>query len=466
MLTIAALFATAADQRFSIYTPHTSYSVTLVNRDGHPYVPLLDVLAPLGSAAARQDGDKWKLKFNDTESEFKSGKTRAKVNRKNLDLSAPFVFDNGRALVPLQSLVVVLARLLPESMEEREPGHRLFIGGATTEFKTEFQSAGPKLVLRFSAPVNPSISTEPGRLRMVFTREPVIAAPGTLAFDDKTIRSASFSEHDGIAELTIHSGAPLLATFGDQNRTITIAPVPQVRAQAPLPAATPPPAPAPAPTPEPASPSTPQGHAPATHARTPVVIDPGHGGDDRGAALSGSLAEKDVTLAWARRLRAALEQKGIAATLLREGDASLSFDQRAALTNAARPLMFITLHAGTTGAGVRIYTAHLGETAPRAGSFLPWDAAQASFLDSSRALAGSVAAEMTKRSIPVGTAPVLLRPLNNVAASAVAIEVMPLAGNVASLMDATYQQSICAAIADGIAGVSKPAPQPGAGAAR
>ena len=467
VVAIVALVATAADdQRFSIYTPHTSYSVTLVDRDGRQYVPLFEVLAPLGSTAAHQDGDKWKLKFNNTESEFKSGKNKAKVNRKNIDLSAPFVIDNGRALVPLRSLVSVLARLVPDSLEQREPAHRLFIGGVITELKTEFQSAGPKLVLRFSAPVNPSISTEPGRLRMVFTREPVIAAAGTQAFDDKTIRAASFSEHDGIAELTINSGAPLLATFGEQNRTITIAPVPQVRAQAPPPAATTPPVPAPAPTPEAASPSAPQGRAPATHVRATVVIDPGHGGDDRGAALSGSLAEKDVTLAWARRLRAALEQKGIPASLLREGDTSLSFDQRAALTNAARPLAFITLHAGTTGAGVRIYTAHLGETAPRAGSFLPWDSAQASFLDSSRALAGSVVAEMTKRSIPVGTAPVLLRPLNNVAAPAVAIEVMPLAGGVASLMDATYQQSICAAIADGVAGVSKPASPPGAGAAR
>jgi N-acetylmuramoyl-L-alanine amidase len=202
------------------------------------------------------------------------------------------------------------------------------------------------------------------------------------------------------------------------------------------------------------------------HARATVVIDPGHGGDDRGAALSETLAEKDVTLAWARRLRAALDQKGIPATILREGDTSLTFDQRAALTNAARPLFFVTLHAGTTGAGVRIYTAHLGESAQRAGSFLPWDTAQAAFLEGSRALAGSVAAEMTKRSIPVGTAPVSLRPLNNVAASAVAIEIMPPAGDVAGLMNATYQQSICVAIADGIAGVAKPAPHPGAGAAK
>jgi N-acetylmuramoyl-L-alanine amidase len=154
-------------------------------------------------------------------------------------------------------------------------------------------------------------------------------------------------------------------------------------------------------------------------------------------------------------LRAALEQKGITAMLLRDGDISLSPDQRAALANAARPQVFVSLHAGSTGSGVRIYTAHLGETAARVGSFLPWDSAQAAFLDASRALAGSVAAEMHKHEIPAGTAPVLVRPLNNIAAPAVAIEVMPPTADIGGLMATGYQQSVCAAIADGIAAAGK-----------
>jgi N-acetylmuramoyl-L-alanine amidase len=327
------------------------------------------------------------------------------------------------------------------------------------------QPPGAKLVLHFSAPVNPAISTESGKLRMIFSREPVVAPGGTQAFDDKVIRAANFSEHDGVAELLIHTGAPVLATFSDQNRTITIAPVPQVRAQAPPPSAAPP-------SPPPASPAAPAQSAPqaaqVTHPRATVVIDPGHGGDDRGAALSATLAEKDVTLVWARRLRAALEQKGIPATLLRDADSALTSDQRAAIANAARPLVFITLHAGTTGSGVRVYTAHLGESAPRAGSFLPWDTAQSAFLDGSRALAGSVVAEIVKRAIPVAAAPVVLRPLNNITASAIAIEIMPPAADVAGLTSAAYQQTVCAAIAEGIAGSSKPvvAPPGAAGSSR
>ena len=146
-----------------------------------------------------------------------------------------------------------------------------------------------------------------------------------------------------------------------------------------------------------------------------------------------------------------------AARLLRDGDTALSFDQRATIANAARPLVFITLHAGSTGSGVRVYTAHLGESAPRAGSFLPWDTAQSAYLDGSRALAGSVVAEITKHEIPVGTAPVLLRPLSNISASAIAIEIMPPAADVAGLMSTSYQQSVCVAIAEGIAATWKPA---------
>jgi N-acetylmuramoyl-L-alanine amidase len=452
VLTIAALAATAADdKRLNIYTPQSFYAVGVLNHDGHDYVALLDILAPLGSAGAYQEGDKWKLRFSGSESEFRAGKTKAKVNRKNVQLSAPFVVENGGGLVPLHSLGLVLSRLMAATVDVREPAMRVFIGGAATQFTAELQPAGGKLVLHFSAPVNPAISTESGRLRMIFSREPVVAPAGTQAFDDKVIRAANFSEHDGVAELLIHTGAPVLASFSDQNRTITIAPVPAVAAS--------PPSAAP-PSPPPTSPTAPAPGAPqaaqVTHPRATVVIDPGHGGDDRGAALSATLAEKDVTLAWARRLRAALEQKGIPATLLRDADNALTADQRAALANAARPLVFITLHAGATGSGVRVYTAHLGESAPRAGSFLPWDTAQSAFLDGSRTLAGSVVAEITKRAIPVAAAPVVLRPLNNVTASAIAIEIMPPATDIAGLTSTAYQQTVCAAIAEGVAGSAKP----------
>ena len=156
VLTIAALAATAADdKRLSVYTPQSFYAVSVLERDGHEYVPLLDVLTPLGPATARQDGDKWKLKFRDTESEFKDGKTKVKVNRTNVKLSAPFVIDNGRGLVPLRSIALVLSRLVPATLDFREPARRIFLGGAATQFTAELQPARRKAGSAFFRPGEP-----------------------------------------------------------------------------------------------------------------------------------------------------------------------------------------------------------------------------------------------------------------------------------------------------------------------
>lgn len=448
----AVLSATAAEEkRLSVYTPQQFFWITLTEREGQDYVALLDILGPLGSATARRDGDKWKVSFERTDAEFKIEKNKAKVNKKNVDLAGPFILENGRGLIPLRSLSVVLPRLIPQAIAVRESARRVFIGNAATQFSEIFQPTPSKLVLQFSGAVNPQIATDGNKVRITFTREPVIAPSNTQNFDEKSIRSATFSEHDSIAELTVQGAVPLLATLSDQNRTITIVPAPQ-RAEAP------PPPPAVAPEQQvPAAQGSPnqQASLPAARPRATVVIDPGHGGEDRGANLSETLVEKDVTLAWSRKLRAALEQRGIPATLLRDGDTSLTADQRAALANAARPLVFVTVHAGSVGSGVRVYTAQLGETIARPGYFLPWDSAQAAFLDGSRALAGSVVAEINKQSIPVGTAPVLLKSLNSVSASAIALEFMPPANDIGGLMSATYQQSIAGAVADGIAAVTK-----------
>lgn len=448
---VAALLLSAAAQqekRLTVYAPQTSYSVAVLDRDGHEYVGLLDMLQPLGTASARQDGDKWKLRFNSGEAEFKPGSSKAKLRGKGVELGAPFLQDKDRGLVPLSVLATVLSRMAATPVSVHETARRVFLGSVATQYTAELLKTAPsRLVLHFTAPVNPSIATEPGRLRMIFTREPVLAPATTQPFDDKLITSATFAERNGAAELTIAGAAPLLATFTDEGRTITVTAVPQPRAQAA------PPAPEPAP-PTAAAPPAPAPAQPAPRPRFLVVIDPGHGGDDRGAILADNLLEKDVTLAWARRLRAALERQGIAVTLLRESDTALGFDQRAVLSNAARAAVFVTLHAGAGSRGVRLYTAHLPDTTQKPGSFLPWDTAQAAFLDPSRALAGSIAAELGKHEVQVSTAPVLMRPLSNIAAAVVALEVTAPPREVLALLAPEFQQSICAAIADGIAAIA------------
>ena len=66
------------------------------------------------------------------------------------------------------------------------------------------------------------------------------------------------------------------------------------------------------------------------------MIDPSHGGYDKGATFGGKLVEKDITLRLAREVRKELEERGIAARLLRESDIDLSLDRRAEITNEQR----------------------------------------------------------------------------------------------------------------------------------
>lgn len=76
-----------------------------------------------------------------------------------------------------------------------------------------------------------------------------------------------------------------------------------------------------------------------------IVIDPGHGGKDRGAIGPSGLKEKDVTLDLSRRLERALEREGnYEVRLTREGDSSLSLKARTGIANNFNADLFISIH--------------------------------------------------------------------------------------------------------------------------
>ena len=79
----------------------------------------------------------------------------------------------------------------------------------------------------------------------------------------------------------------------------------------------------------PAAPANAPPAAALTSSSTPtqyfVVMDASHGGDERGAALTDQLAEKDVTLAFARRLHQELQARGFTALLLRDADTTITW---------------------------------------------------------------------------------------------------------------------------------------------
>lgn len=77
-----------------------------------------------------------------------------------------------------------------------------------------------------------------------------------------------------------------------------------------------------------------------------IAIDAGHGGQDPGAIGRGGTREKDVTLAIARKLAAAIDaEDGMRAKLIREGDYFISLRGRARKARELGADMFISVHA-------------------------------------------------------------------------------------------------------------------------
>jgi N-acetylmuramoyl-L-alanine amidase len=77
-----------------------------------------------------------------------------------------------------------------------------------------------------------------------------------------------------------------------------------------------------------------------------VVIDPGHGGRDPGAvSVSGTIAEKQLTLALARELRDRLVERGrVRVALTRDSDRYLTLEERAAIARNLGSSLFLSLH--------------------------------------------------------------------------------------------------------------------------
>jgi N-acetylmuramoyl-L-alanine amidase len=181
------------------------------------------------------------------------------------------------------------------------------------------------------------------------------------------------------------------------------------------------------------------------------MIDPSHGGDDRGAALGGKVLEKDLTLALARELRRELEDRGIPARLLRESDATLSLERRAEIANEEHASMYIALHAGPPGSGVRVYMPLLPSAPASSGPFFRWENAQVAALDRSKAVAMTVAADLRRAGMSVSTLATPLRPLNNLVAPAIAVEWTPRAGGSRVGESQKTLNTLASAIAAGLA---------------
>ncbi|HZD78320.1 MAG TPA: N-acetylmuramoyl-L-alanine amidase [Acidobacteriaceae bacterium] len=178
-----------------------------------------------------------------------------------------------------------------------------------------------------------------------------------------------------------------------------------------------------------------------------IVLDAAHGGTDSGAHLGAHLDEKDLVLALSIRLRSMLSARGIPVVTTRESDATLPPAQRAAMANAHKATACLILHASESGSGIHLFTSSLPPAQP--ATFLPWDQAQAAYLQQSLRWAAEINTAMTHAGVPVTLGRTAMQPLDNMTCPAAAVEIAPLTKEgaiTAALTDPDYQSRILAGL--------------------
>ncbi len=78
-----------------------------------------------------------------------------------------------------------------------------------------------------------------------------------------------------------------------------------------------------------------------------VILDPGHGGSDRGA-ISSYGYEKDFALDVARNVKPLLEAKGLNVKMTRDSDVFVPLELRARIANVTKDAIFVSIHFNAT----------------------------------------------------------------------------------------------------------------------
>jgi N-acetylmuramoyl-L-alanine amidase len=205
----------------------------------------------------------------------------------------------------------------------------------------------------------------------------------------------------------------------------------------------PPPASPPSQPTPPSQPDLPSQQAPPAPAGPIIVLDPAHGGTDSGARGENGIVEKDLVLQIARTVRGELERQGYHVAMTRDDDSNPSYDDRAAVANARRDAIFISLHIASTGTAgtARAYydqfwsripspvppaaDAHVKKANPPVNTLISWQEAQRPYAEASHRLADLLQAQCAQllSGSAVTSTGAAVRELRSVAAPAVALEI-------------------------------------------
>jgi N-acetylmuramoyl-L-alanine amidase len=461
---------------FVFYFPK-SHSVLSIRNYGNveylPFLRLLNLFGQVGSLKSKRKSlEVW---FNSTHIRLRQDNPNVRLNNSRLKLGQPVRFIAGEWMVPVEFVTTILPTLINQTVEYQRGENRMFVGGIKPNSFTLHLSQlqeGAQITIQFSDPVNLRTAAQNGKWILYLGSSPIEPIESNFQFQNPYVSQVKFDDQDGQPKLIITPSAPgfdfypklgegkkiLLAnivkpgaTMANQTPALP-APSQQARPSQPAPPA--------------ANPDQMMTPAPVPNLSLPaVVLDAGHGGTDTGAQGKNGLLEKNLTMQLVAQVQRALQATGrYRVVLTRNGDVNVGFDQRAAEANIARPVAFVSFHAGDLGpATPRVMVYSYRPSSPLAmapGSdtnslFVNWNKVQLRYMDQSNRLAHTLQQDLQRTTRVASTPPmeVPVRVLQSIAAPAVAIEVGSLTPSIDSsaLTNQSFQQEIGTAVVEAVA---------------
>lgn len=198
-----------------------------------------------------------------------------------------------------------------------------------------------------------------------------------------------------------------------------------------------------------------------------VIIDPGHGGSDLGAWITAGYFEKDLSLAFARQLRPALEREGFHVLMTRDQDDTVPLKQRAETANLAEADILLSVHCGasfSTGAAGPLISscgrarrattlAHWSTTGRSGrGGAARWDRVQDRYAAASGDLVAAIRRRVALRAARPATQTGDFATLSGCSMPAVMVEIgfVTNAADARLLADVSWREGLASAVAAGV----------------
>jgi N-acetylmuramoyl-L-alanine amidase len=420
-------------------------SLTLLSKDARRQLPLavvndqesvgLDDLASAFQLAVQESLGAITVSYKGRTIVLTPDQSLASVSGRLISLPSPPTRSGRRWLVPVEFISRALAPIYDTRLDLRKPSHLLVVGDLRVPRITVRYEALPasgrltvdatpradsaitqdnnqRLSIKFDADAidvpNPPLAPQGAQSLVLSVR---VENPATLAVELNP-RFAGFKATSQPMDQTMRQVIDILA---QSDTTQPAAPAQPQPAQPP------------------AAPELPPLFGTPVSAIRTIAIDPGHGGEDEGVKGINGTKEKDITLAIARRAKAAIEARlGVRVLLTRDDDRNVALDERTAIANNNKADLYVSLHVNASPRrstiGATIVAATFGKddllsTAPNEGErvptfggglrdieLVPWDLAQTRHLDRSVSFAEILEQQLTNH-VPLVQQPVQRAPL-------------------------------------------------------